>query len=395
MRISTRIAKGALIATLLFGQVPTARPANNTKHKAPKILTQPVSQVVTAGQAAAFFVSVNSATPVQYQWEKNGAAITGATSSSYSTPATNVSDSGSQFTVTTSNGFGSVTSDPASLTVNAAITAPTISIQPASQTVTASQSAIFSVAVTGTAPLTYQWTKNGAPLSGAIGSTYTTPATTSSDNGEVFAAVVSNAAGTVTSNGAILTVRAAATLLLNPSVFSLNFGNVTVSSSSSQNVTLTNAGNSNVTISQVMVSGAGFNTGGGAAGLILSPGQTAVVGVTFAPSTNGVASGTVTVSSNATNSPAAITLTGSGVAPLTHSVSLSWSPGAPGVTGYNTYVASVSGGPYVKLTSNPITVSSYADSSVQSGHTYYYVVTELDSANLESTYSNEVVAIVP
>jgi chitinase len=83
------------------------------------------------------------------------------------------------------------------------------------------------------------------------------------------------------------------------------------------------------------------------------------------------------------------------VTPVARSVSLSWSAGATGITGYNAYVASVSGGPYDKLTSSPITTSSYADSSAQSGHTYYYVVTELDSANLESTYSNEVVAIVP
>jgi hypothetical protein len=395
VRINTRIAKGALIAALLFAQVPTARTANNIKHKAPRILTQPVSQVVTAGQVATFFVSVSGATSVLYQWEKNGAAIAGATSFSYSTSATNTSDSGSQFTVTVSNSYGSATSNAASLTVNASIVAPAISIQPANQTVLASQSAIFSVAVTGTAPITYQWTKNGGSISGATASTYTTPPTTSSDNGAVFAAVVSNAGGNIISNGAILAVTAPVTLLLNPSVSNLNFGNVNVPGSSSQNVTLTNAGNSNVTISQVMVSGAGFNTGGGAAGLILSPKQTAVVGVTFAPSTSGVASGTVTVSSNATNSPAIIGLNGTGVTPIAPAVSLSWSAGATGVTGYNAYVASVSGGPYVRLTSNPITVSSYADSSVQSGHTYYYVVTELDSTNLESTYSNEVVANVP
>jgi fibronectin type 3 domain-containing protein len=175
----------------------------------------------------------------------------------------------------------------------------------------------------------------------------------------------------------------------------LNFGNVNVSSSGSQNVTLSNAGNSNVMVSQVMVSGAGFNAGGAAAGLILSPGQSTAVNVTFAPSTSGTASGSVIVSSNATNSPATIGLTGTGMTAIVHSVSLSWIDGDTSITGYNAYVASVSGGPYLRLTSSPIAGTSYVDSSVQSGRTYYYVVTAQDSTNQESTYSGEIAAIVP
>ena len=143
-----------------------------------------------------------------------------------------------------------------------------------------------------------------------------------------------------------------------------------------------------------MVSGAGFNTGGGAAGLILSPGQTAVVSATFTPSASGAASGSVAVSSNATNSPSTVGLTGTGVTPVTHSVALSWTPGS-GVIGYNTYVGSISGGPYVRLSTNAVTGSSYVDNSVQSGHSYYYVVTALNSANQESIYSSEVAAILP
>jgi fibronectin type 3 domain-containing protein len=55
----------------------------------------------------------------------------------------------------------------------------------------------------------------------------------------------------------------------------------------------------------------------------------------------------------------------------------------------------VSGGPYLKLTATPTAGTSYVDSSVQSGRTYYYVVTALDSTNQESTYSSEIAAIVP
>jgi hypothetical protein len=89
-------------------------------------------------------------------------------------------------------------------------TAPQITTQPVSQTVAAGQPATFSVVASGTAPLSYQWSKGGTAISGATGSTYTTPATTSADNSASFSVVVSNAAGSVTSSTATLTVSAAA-----------------------------------------------------------------------------------------------------------------------------------------------------------------------------------------
>jgi len=90
--------------------------------------------------------------------------------------------------------------------------APSISRQPASQTVPVGQIATFSVAATGTAPLTYQWKKNSVAISGANSSSYTSTATTISDNGAQFSLVVSNAAGSATSSAATLTVNAASTL---------------------------------------------------------------------------------------------------------------------------------------------------------------------------------------
>src|SRR6266700_3133682 len=175
----------------------------------PSITTQPTSQTVIAGQTASFSVAATGTATLSYQWQKNGAAISGATSSSYTTPATTSSDNGAQFTAAVSNAAGSVTSDVATLTVNAAPVVPAIATQPTSQTVTAGQPASFSVVATGTAPLSYQWQKNGVAISAATSSSYTTPATTSSDNGAQFTVVVSNTTGTVTSNAATLTVNAA------------------------------------------------------------------------------------------------------------------------------------------------------------------------------------------
>ena len=91
-------------------------------------------------------------------------------------------------------------------------TAPSITAQPASATVTVGQTATFSVGATGSSPLNYQWRKNTANISGATAASYTTPATTSGDNGAKFDTVVSNSAGNMTSSAATLTVNAAATL---------------------------------------------------------------------------------------------------------------------------------------------------------------------------------------
>jgi fibronectin type 3 domain-containing protein len=84
-------------------------------------------------------------------------------------------------------------------------TAPSITTQPASQTVNAGQSVTFSVVATGTAPLSYQWQKNGSNISGATSSSFTISPAQTSDAGN-YTVVVSNSAGSVTSNTATLTV---------------------------------------------------------------------------------------------------------------------------------------------------------------------------------------------
>ncbi len=85
-------------------------------------------------------------------------------------------------------------------------TAPSITSQPANQSVAAGTAATFTVTASGTSPLSYQWRKNGANISGATSASYTTPATATADNGATFSVVVSNSAGSATSNNATLTV---------------------------------------------------------------------------------------------------------------------------------------------------------------------------------------------
>jgi len=85
-------------------------------------------------------------------------------------------------------------------------TAPSITAQPVDQTVNVGQTATFSVAASGTAPLSYQWQRNNTNISGATSSSYTTPTTTQTDNSSTFRVVVANSAGNATSNNATLTV---------------------------------------------------------------------------------------------------------------------------------------------------------------------------------------------
>jgi hypothetical protein len=189
----------------------------------PAISTQPSDQSLKAGQSATFAVVATGTAPLTYQWLKNGSPLSGATSASYATPATATSDSGATFSVVVSNSAGSVTSRSAKLTVSAV--APSITTQPADATVSAGSNATFTVVAGGTAPLTYQWRKNGTAIAGATATSYTTGATSTSDSGSGFTVVVTNSAGTVTSRSAVLTVTAAGpTITTQPADQSVHAG---------------------------------------------------------------------------------------------------------------------------------------------------------------------------
>src|SRR5512140_3988241 len=83
----------------------------------PAIITQPASATVMEGSAAIFVVEATGTAPLSYQWRNGGIAISGATSASYTTPATALVDSGSSYTVTVTNAVTAVTSNAAVLTV--------------------------------------------------------------------------------------------------------------------------------------------------------------------------------------------------------------------------------------------------------------------------------------
>jgi hypothetical protein len=188
---------------------------SGTSGGGPSITQQPQSTIVVAGQTANFSVTATDGAGLNYQWQSkpSGAAsfsnILGANGSGYTTPVTIATDDGTQFRAVVSNGVGSVTSNPATMTVE---TIPNINPQPQNAIVTTGQTATFSVTATG-GGLTYQWQSmpSGAPsfsnITGAISSSYTTSATAAANNNSQFRVVVTNLAGPVTSNPATLTVQ--------------------------------------------------------------------------------------------------------------------------------------------------------------------------------------------
>jgi PQQ-like domain len=176
---------------------------------APAIMTHPESKTVLVGETTTFSATATGTAPLSYQWQKNSIAISGANASSYTTPPAISTDNGSQFRVVVSNSLGSATSNPATLTVSTSVapmTPPAIMADPESKTVLVGETATFSATATGTAPLSYQWQKNSVAISGANASSHTTPPAISTDNGSQFRVVVSNSAGSATSDQATLTV---------------------------------------------------------------------------------------------------------------------------------------------------------------------------------------------
>jgi hypothetical protein len=219
------------------------------------------------------------------------------------------------------------------------------------------------------------------------------PTAVGSTSGNI--SLVSNAPTSPTSVG-LTGTGIAATLTLGISPTSLSFGNVTTgTSSATQNVTITNTGNSNVTMSQINLSGAGYSMTGGGAPVTLTPSQTLTLTVQFSPTTVGAASGSISIVSNASGSPATVLLSGTGVAPVQHSVVLTWNASTSTVSGYNVYRSTVSGTGYTKINPSLVAVLNYTDLTVQSATTYFYVTTAVDSTGSESAYSNEVSAPIP
>lgn len=171
----------------------------------PTITTQPVSQTAGVGGTVSFTVAATGNPTPTYQWKKDNSTIGGATSATLTLSSLTAADAGT-YTVVVTNSAGSVTSAQAVLTMaTGAGVVPTFTTQPTLQAVPAGVNVSFSVAVTGTAPFTYQWRRNNTPISGATTATYTITNVQTTHEG-FYDVVVSNIAGSATSDSATLVV---------------------------------------------------------------------------------------------------------------------------------------------------------------------------------------------
>jgi hypothetical protein len=174
---------------------------------APTITQQPVGLTVTAGQPATFSVMATGTAPLSYQWFMNGTA-SGPNSNTFSIVQTTTGQTGAQIYVKVSNATGNAPSNTVTLTVNPPTpVAPAITQQPTNSTVTAGQSATFTVMATGTAPLTYQWFMNSNAV-GTNSNTYTISQTTLGQTSAQVFVTVTNVVNTATSQTVTLTVNA-------------------------------------------------------------------------------------------------------------------------------------------------------------------------------------------
>jgi hypothetical protein len=176
---------------------------------------------------------------------------------------------------------------------------------------------------------------------------------------------------------------------------SVGFGSQALNTAMTQTVKITNTGTAAISITQDTVVGAGF-TVGITTPINLNPTQFVNVPVVFNPATAGTVNGSLTLKSNGTT-VLSVPLSGTGLAPLAHSVDVSWaaSTSSP-LQGYNVYRSTVSGGPYTKLstTLSPTTLL-FTDTSPVSGKQYFYVVTAINTSGTESAASTEVTVTIP
>lgn len=182
---------------------------------------------------------------------------------------------------------------------------------------------------------------------------------------------------------------------LSVSPGTINFGSVTVGTSGTASGTLSATGAS-VVVSSVDVGGSEFVVSGISFPATIAAGQSLGFTVTFTPQSSGVASVSASFYSTASNSPASATLTGTGVAAPVHTVVLNWNAsGSPDVIGYNVYRRTGTTGSYSQINSVLDAATTYTDTSVADGQTYYYETTAVNSSNEESARSTALLVTIP
>ncbi|WP_348260872.1 choice-of-anchor D domain-containing protein [Telmatobacter sp. DSM 110680] len=280
---------------------------------------------------------------------------------------------------------------------------PTVSALACSSTsITGSLADNCTVSLSGSAPtggVSVSITSSGSAVTVPVSITVPATATSASFTANVSAVtsaqtITLTAASGSTSQSASLQLNAA-TPALSLNATSIAFGPIVINNATTQTVTMTSTGTAPVTVNAVTVTGSGFTVTPVSLPATLNPGQTMNITMTFDPTATGPATGQLTVSSNSSaNSTATVALSGTG---NPHQVLLNW--GAPSgtsdpIAGYNIYRA-LGGTTSFAVVNSMDVLTAFTDSNVQSGQSYEYYVTSVDSTGVESTPSNTTTVTVP
>jgi hypothetical protein len=276
--------------------------------------------------------------------------------------------------------FGSVNVG-SSATLKATLTAANAAVTLSSQQMTNSDFAIVgldlpvTIAEGKSISVTIQFTPNG---SGAV-------------SGEAeFASTAGNSPTAQQLQGTGV-AKASGHLAVSPA--SLSFGSVNVGSSASLKATLTGT-KAAVTISSDRSTSSEFAIVGLDLPVTIAAGKTIPVTIQFTPSGSGIDPAKVGFISSAADSPTLELVTGTGVAQGAYSVSLSWTGDASAV-GYNVLRGTAEKGPFHEINTALDSSTSYTDSTVLAGKTYYYVTTAVNAQGAQSGYSNVTEAVIP
>jgi hypothetical protein len=173
----------------------------------------------------------------------------------------------------------------------------------------------------------------------------------------------------------------------------VNFGNVKEGTTATLPMTISATGAS-VTVSSASSSSSQFVLQGVSFPLTLASGQSLSFNVAFTPQSTGTVNGSLTFASNASDSQALASVTGTSSTATPYSVNILWNSSS-GAAGYNVYRSTTANGTYAKINSALDTTTAYTDTTVVSGQTYYYAATSVSSSGQESTQSAPVEVAVP
>jgi hypothetical protein len=346
---STNSQSSTCIASV-FGSGSTSTSSGSVS-----VSVSPTSASLQTGQQTQFTAKVSGATNIAVTWTATGGTFTSG--GQYTAPSV-----AGNYTITATSVADSSKSASAVVTVSQA-SQISISISPVTASVQSGRQQQFTAYLSNTSNTAVTWSASGGTIT--TSGLFTAPSTA----GTYTVTAVSVADGTKTASATVsVSAPPAIAVSISPTT-------VAMPEKWTQQFSAAVSGSTNATVTWAVMQGTGTIT---QSGVYTAPQavETDIVKATSQADSTKSATATITVA-----------------AP--HSVSLSWSPSSSsGISYYNVYRGTVSGGPYSLLKNNGNS-TLYTDSNVQSGTTYYYVTTAVDSSGIESAYSNEAQAVLP